>query len=260
MKDFLICKDGTAIRFDKFEKFEIKGSQYTSEIWIIGRCCSLDEGKPAMRILSKHKDYYDNVQQFGIDKSILYVRNQEFVEYTGDRFHTSFYLNSAYYYVKPAKGYKIDHTVIGFCGKIYNCFGLYNSQNEFIKHIYDIDELFEYVILYNNYNKNNFLNNLNWNTKATNLDFVKELFKKAPIFTYYHVSPSFNYICLTYNACLSDYSFGKVVHAHEAYMEIYKYFANKAHPEPNIVEVSDENRLEAKGFDKKWSFRKEKKN
>ena len=33
-----------------------------------------------MKIISKHKDYYDGVQAFGIDKTLVYLRKEETIQ------------------------------------------------------------------------------------------------------------------------------------------------------------------------------------
>ncbi len=62
----------------------------------------------------------------------------------------------------------------------------------------------------------------------------------------------------TWNAELRNFDFQKIVEPYTAFQELSMWVGAQARPERPIVEISDEVRLEAHGFDKKFSFRKPK--
>ena len=58
------------------------------------------------------------------------------------------------------------------------------------------------------------------------------------------------------NARLADYQFYRVKDPFTAYQNLSMYLGGLASPERSIPPISDSDMLQAKGFDKKWSFRK----
>ena len=98
-----------------------------------------------------------------------------------------------------------------------------------------------------------------WEKWAEKKDAFQHLFDshKAPIFIA-NVAPKFdNDRKITYNGCLKDVEFFRAVEPFTAFQELSMYWGNVAQPNRPIPEVSDEDMLIAKGFDPKWSFRKE---
>lgn len=67
-----------------------------------------------MKIISKFKDYYDSVVQYGQDSSLLYLR-EEYINKTPYPFPV---LPLLHRFEVPSP-YNARIGVIGFCGKIY---------------------------------------------------------------------------------------------------------------------------------------------
>jgi hypothetical protein len=62
---------------------------------------------------------------------------------------------------------------------------------------------------------------------------------------------------MAWNACLKDLEFFRIVDPYTAFQEIAMFLGGLAVPLKPIPHVDDKTMVEAKGFDKKWSFRKE---
>jgi hypothetical protein len=62
-----------------------------------------------------------------------------------------------------------------------------------------------------------------------------------------------------YNASLREFEFVRMFDPFSTFQEISMFLGNMAEPRKKIPEISDSVMLEAKGFDPKYSFRKDKK-
>lgn len=214
-----------------------------------------------MRIVSKRKDYYDSAMGYGQDPSIVYVRNEQIFER---------YLN--------------ETLMIGFCGKIYPY--IHYSKLSSIEHPNGVSE---YCYNEEQYRKciekyedkktlDYYLTKDYWSLWARkyvtkqenkliyfNADYSKftKLFREynTPIW-YYHQSESFiipRKYYLTINPQLKPLQFAKAVDPFQAFQEISMYLGGiLGTGNPSIPEISDRDLLEAKGFDYKFSFRKDK--
>jgi hypothetical protein len=219
-----------------------------------------------MRIICPWKDYYDGVQSIDMDSEPLYIRDKKDIQL--DKILFPFLNHITYLGVSPKYGLK--SYVIGFCGTVYPCIKLFSGAKNF--YIYTLKQLTEFV-------KNNFSNkkfqdcikkgyspNNYWNYHYKQGSFIEyfvkfkeienkytNLFEKynVPIFTAEH-----NVISL--NNRLSNFEFYKVKSVETAYQEIRMYLSNLAAPQKEMPTISDEIMLEAKGFNKRTSFRKEK--
>lgn len=197
-----------------------------------------------MRIISDFVDYYDNIQSLGQDQSLLYIRKKEEIKSPFHKLHYGF-------------------VIIGFCGKLYPAYKVSNYHKDYItkysgewihKWCYSIDDVIEFneqhdqKLIKNNhlYIKQSF-NNYRQMSSYMKLE---TLFEKYPIFV------TNNYGTLTYNECLRQYEFYKIVDPFLAFQEISIFLNNIARPMKPIPEIDDKLLAEAKGFDK-WSFRKE---
>lgn len=76
-----------------------------------------------MKIISKHKDYYDNALSYGVDKTQVYVRKEQFTETTAPNEFETYYGSFGCFYTinKREPGVSVvDYPVlIGFCGNVY---------------------------------------------------------------------------------------------------------------------------------------------
>lgn len=219
-----------------------------------------------MRIQSKFKDYYDGVQRISQDYDLVYLRYPKVVD-VDKRL------------VFSRRGAK--EIVVGFCGKLYYALGLkaglYDkytwcwNKDQVDKFIRDKEDK-EYREFY--FTKGYIRTRWYWN--FMNQGQVKHYFDCAnkpesrdrdELF-HEHSVPIFvgevvelekrKWVTrLTLNARLEPYGFAKIFDPYTAYQELRMWVANMAAPREHIPEVSDADMLEAKGFDPKWSFRKE---
>jgi len=224
-----------------------------------------------MRIISRWKDYYDSIQKFGQDRSLVYVRDKKRVEkaYCFPGFNKNF-----------SFGPSPDQYIIGFCGKIYPVIIFYTTtDNKAIKHVcYKLEDIDKFVE--SNYKEAEFEEyKKKWkrgqfpkkwpkhlNQSSFNKFFVMckdvqdtytELFIKnyAPLFVAY-ADRHENYI--EYNACLKEFEFYRMFDPYQAFQEISMYLGAIAVPQKPLPIIDDTTMSEIKGFDK-YSFRKESK-
>lgn len=226
-----------------------------------------------MRIISDFKDYYDGVLMANYDaQDRLYVRKHREVPRQTGLYQAS--RNIAFY---DATWYAIL-----FAGRAY--FGTqvgYPWISKFGpgKLVFNIESLDKYVeehkgksSLTTTYNKP-----MHRHTEETYRDRVVEKFKMAspvkidpsvfhrfdsPIIVYrmfqaYKDGSPLNTVYL--NPSLKELGFSAVMSAEQAAQELEMFFHSEflEHPKP-MVQISDLNRLEAHGFDKKASFRRSK--
>ncbi len=236
-----------------------------------------------MRIISKFHDYYDCCQDPS-DKVNLYVRHTKTYEgYTGGGFHSGCNL------FDPI----IRFNLIGFCGKIYPCCEINVAEPMKQKNssaapkrsstfIYDIDKLIEFYEpfeLMKRMGKNkfryrpygyiedviNFWKRVNGGETLRAINRAKKAFVElhTPCFVIYkkeeHCSNKENQL-LDADCCLEDYRFAKVFSPHLAAQEIEMYLFGVlgSGQREKIPPVSNNDLIEAKGFDLKTSFRKAK--
>jgi hypothetical protein len=243
-----------------------------------------------MRIKSDFHDYYDSIQSFGQDQSLIYIRKKidfpvatelktkklPFPSVSLDRDH-SFARHgdlptSARFYV------------IGFAGKVYPLFELiwcydypYEKRSEFCYSMVDIDRTIEKHCnkkaqeSYNEFvlRKKRSRDYWRWRNiaikRATFVEFFDiwgqedQTIKAAPLFEKYPVWVIEErrdgwYVC--YNCNLKPFKFFKVKDPMTAYQEINMFLSNIAVPQKPIPVPSDKDMVSIKGFDK-FSFRKE---
>lgn len=173
--------------------------------------------------------------------------------------------------------------VIGFCGKIYPTVKLENTDRRVGHHIesfcFTQEEVDKFIIA--NFNdkqiesyyipkkeRKKFKNRYGWNwwhrhdifagffkECAEKKDKFEKLFLEhaAPLFIGDHIENS-----IVFNGELKKLEFFRVFDPFQAFQEISMYLGGVAVPQKTIPPISDETMLEAKGFDKKFSFRKPK--
>jgi len=244
-----------------------------------------------MRIISKFHDYYDSVMSQGQDFGLLYLRNEEKRDLPPSKWPGKFphcRANSQYetYSHSPSLGVK-DY-IIGFCGKIYPVVYLEadirvagsitktdGSKALHSAYCYSLAEIDAFVEKHykkkhieDYYSREKSSRRVkNWPYYAQRRDF-KEFFEEAtrgrdqyanvftenkcPIFVVKGNSQ------LVINTSLKQYEFYKKFDSYTAFQELQMFLGNQANPEKPIPHVSDRDLMEGKGFDYKWSFRKEK--
>lgn len=238
-----------------------------------------------MRIISKKHDYYDVVQKFGQDSDLLYVREPKVIEYN----HSIGNANSLYSSINNK--FSFAKKLIGFCGKFYWCFecmcyaGSVKQVSRICHTIKDVDEFVEenfsekqykdyyegkgyygkykkYVINHSYSRGNHWCGSLSrpfflghWEEEAKAHKNVVSLFEKyyCPVFVLYSEGRKG---LIELNCNLKDLEFYRIFDPYQAFQEISMFLGNMAKPDKKIPEVSNEDMIEAKGFDKKFSFRK----
>lgn len=222
-----------------------------------------------MRIISKSRDYYDCIQKHGQDQDLIFIREEKEILFPTskicggqwwDRIPRTFY---------NAKDYSFLNMVIGFCGEIYPIVYLNPlSSDKKARTIYnkeEIEELLEQNItrfarsfLY----KNDSLR-LNSFFELKNNNFLKNLFDehRCPVYLLKFESCAkdsvYQYKTILNFSNLEKYDFQKIIDPYQAFQKIEMFLSSLAAPNKPIPAVSNEDMIEAKGFNLKTSFRKE---
>lgn len=203
-----------------------------------------------MRIISDFKDYYDTIMSMGMDLETVYLRRaKHYYERKEAREKAPCWLLSSY----DAELYT---AVIGFCNKLYPAVKTDKGW------VFDQNEAQEWI------NKTWASNKYLTPYTRTHPPLLDKFFEQkgkivdigCPVFTYSirKYSRYRDEYTFVENGRLRDFDFQSVKDPYTAFQELYQFLANQARPEPEMIETSDETRLEAHGFDKKFSFRKEK--
>ena len=242
-----------------------------------------------MRIISKFRDYYDNVQGMGSDQTDVYLREnkeamgEDLVQYAGLNESLEKIPHSLSYSWKSGQyeeHYRLYPVIIGFCGKTYLVYR-YEAPNETL-HFYNADEVDAFVESYldKEYNLKKYFpyklqgwerrwQNRGWRigrqdfTQANIKEAFEEIGKldlteyfqhgKAPTFVIRHrelnrtgFADKFK---ISFDAPLDEYEFVKIIDPYTAFQEISMYRNGVLGVgEPEMVEISDENKRDAKGF------------
>ena len=234
-----------------------------------------------MYIISKQKDYYDGVVgTVGMDKTIVYerktveiedneslpkfVRHRRFDWKSGNPFRN---ICNAHVKTDNNRGYHgVDGFIVGFCGKLYFGWKFYYKEKEFNTEIGELEEVIKDDIIYGYDNVKDLLKTEFWGSSLDDdMKIVEnynplEVFRKynAPIFLYdsFHARPRREPQFIV-NPILKDWEFYKVVDAFTAFTELQMYISGVLGTgEKEIIEISNENKIEQHGFDRKWSFRR----
>ena len=227
-----------------------------------------------MRIISKFKDYYDCIQRYAFDDDTVYVRNEkEYYFNPQERKWTPelpghLGLISPPY--APRSHISLEKFTIGFCGTIYP--GVKIWKNDSSQCHYCLESFWEYLednkILPKPWKCNSKKRiKTHQNRIKAEWDFYFKPWKnekaflklRTPVFSFkVGIRYTTDSIC-TVNPLLNEYEFFKIFNPYSAYQEI-DMFLNSilTSPEPEMIEISNENLLKKKGFDEK-SFRKQKK-
>lgn len=230
-----------------------------------------------MRIKSSFHDYYDIGMSAGMADDILFLREEKIVRPGQDVWNTT------NVYITPndeiIKAYNIS-----FCNQTFRfmiwrgvCYYNYDKLNNAYYEIFGKDINTRPKYKYGRYSRNikeylapepakvyietiPRIKSKGWKARKNKAikrqvvekqQTVHELYK-SPIVFYGDAGE------IRINVPLRRYEFAKVKDPFTAYQELYQYFANQASPEKPIPVVSNSDMIIAKGFDTKYSFRKEK--
>lgn len=242
-----------------------------------------------MRIISKFKDYYDSVQSYGQDKSLVYIRNTEEI-----RMFNSQNINDPNKKFDAIKEKCLDtesHELkgfswggqykfgfVGFCGNYFPfvVHERYENSDPLAQGKYYYDYFYDSESLRDELNKTNYFKTegvpKKWEKKKKPVKEYIDMFNRKPankffdIFVEYKI-PVFAYYDdyligrdsgykFFFNPQLSKLQFYKVKQPYQAFQEIEQFMSGVLGVNaPVMVELSDKERTVKAGFDK-WSFRK----
>lgn len=230
-----------------------------------------------MLIISKFHDYYDHVQQAGVDKSVVLHRESKEVQIPSGIKFSNMQLASidkrgdrvASYNFVSGRVFRLEW--LFFCGKAYpKIFSFdkeYNSEVRNNIKFYDTLEEAEKDIPASSH----YFNSKNWNTGkilahqvreilAMSREIDSEVFRavKAPYFVYKNRDPRVHYSekgKVIVFPVLNNYTQFLNLDAYSTYQEIEMYCSGVLGVgEKEIVEISDIHKRDSKGFDK-YSFK-----
>jgi hypothetical protein len=249
-----------------------------------------------MLIISKFHDYYDAIARNGVDKSIIFIRNEQKLETEKDRpnwyklpkefneFNDLLTYESKGSYNQPGY-YYIQILFVLFCGKCYPIYRysyldvdktpLYSGKTvtyEYIRHrgyTHDLNSLPEFIKL-KTAKESGYYRRTYSIFGANSSDYIKQDFTdlqiqfKSPI-AIVHVIPtdSVDYRCrpdnqVIINPCLKNFGFQVVKDPFSTFQEIQSFISGvMGGSSPPMVEIEDKYRIDMHGFDK-HSFRSSK--
>lgn len=217
--------------------------------WIIGCCTNTYE--LTMKIISKRKDYYDYLSGvWGIDNKVVYKREPKFEHYKND------FIARPFDFKLNGQSYLYSYCILWFCDKAYPFleitykyypWGVLGYSETIVEQriwSYDkyVESKFNVQSDYINKNIKQFFNenrNEALNTKFNSPQILISDSRDAQT-----------------DILLKDIDFSSEMTAEQAYQQVAMFVAAK--PEPPQQVPTDMHRFEAKGFDKKKSFRKRK--
>lgn len=237
-----------------------------------------------MLIASHFHDYYDVGARYGVDKTVVYERNDYFE--SSDLALQSFAIyrrdKDGRYVRGSADPINVTPFLIGFCGKVYPTIYTYPVFNAPPHFFYTPESFLEYLASIKYFQPESRYKHSdpmmggekwarNYFTVSRESEKYQKIFleHKAPIYVLGERP-----ICegeresqdvrfrrnenLLINPRLKDYEFVKVKHPIEAFQEIYMFISGLlGTPERETVQISDKDLQAAKGFTHKYSFRKE---
>jgi len=249
-----------------------------------------------MLIASKEHDYYDSIMQLGVDKTCVFTRKMlEWFDNESEykrifsikpRIDMKYVITRMDRFRNPIGNIRIEKTgYIFFCGSCFPFLDLSDVDRTGVKHslfAFSPEEVDRFVysfgakedkIGYDTKSKRHSINF--WNTPLTlrqeniQLVFSNRANKTDDIIDFHHKIDSpivvFDFFYrnhkITINPLLKNYEFYKVFDPYTTFQELSMFISGvMGGKTPKMEKVSDEVRLEKHGFDKKTSFRMEKKN
>lgn len=209
-----------------------------------------------MRIISKYQDYYDSVMNTGMDREVIYVREQ--VETQIDKIDLDF-LDSY-----SSSNHSVNMILLGYCGAFYKIYVVTTELHK-IRYVFHNYEDFKSFMLTNGFGSgydfsenrwwpNRFQKFRDYNPKPLEKIFHEQ---QTPLFIVKilreYRKPT-KYLAIL-GPCLKDLEFYKIKDAYTAYQDIFQYVSGVLNrPDAKMVNISDKDKIHKHGFDK-WSFR-----
>lgn len=231
-----------------------------------------------MLIVSKFRDYYDTAIVYGVDKSIVYKREQKVLEYDYKKLQGTSWYESKKQFLQPDLSIdtkwtklkvfeRVECSVIGFCGKLYPVY-VFTYKDGNVEYSYDKESATEILKSANLYKKTK-SREIFWSRRFHTSSYIDEFFDssnwnyllrmfqdlKEPIFLLKQIKATGRGYEMKIAPTLSDYKFAKVFAPTQAFQEIQNYISGVLGVgERDTVTLSDEMKSHKKGYDK-WSFR-----
>jgi len=249
-----------------------------------------------MRIISKFQDYYDSIQAYGQDQTVVYIRKEE--ELVDQKIINDYYRRASYSSwredtvgylsgVDKYRGVEIEEGFsVFFCGQRYN--GLLTSiprpshqlGGPILKTHYSLDELDHYIDSKNIEEEREYLNG--WarrhgykRNSVKTLERITNFFNEqktdddihfqldAPVFMIVSRQCKTggyrgNQKTVVKNPRLKDYGFAQAKDPYSAYQELDMYISGvMGGKSPRMTTISDADMKNQKGFGHKYAFKTE---
>lgn len=235
-----------------------------------------------MRIISKYRDYYDGVQAYGQDQTLVFVRKQEIIQAKDARDLEG--LGAAYGLQDFDTNLTYSGFVVFFCGRQYPGIRIevragWQMTDNITRYCYSTDECREFLVankippralfserFYNGHYDDGYVNEF-FNSRSRD---ELPLFQKHNCavmasgykgFYTFNLDPAdtgyerYGHLSIKY-PCLSKLEFFRVVDTNQAFQSIQSFLSGVLGiSTPPMVAVSEKTRIAKRGFDK-WSFRK----
>lgn len=224
-----------------------------------------------MRIISKFRDFYDGVMRTGMDRDVVYVREEKKVSTTED-FGVNFDTQDSGSSYRSYRGYSVKLLFLGYCGQIMRVMDLkyevkdpnYINPVEVRRVFFDFNE-FKDFMLENKLARDWDFDNRRWyhskfeKYRDADTKKMQEIFHRfqTPLFLLTHVSKyaSKGTTTIHLGPRLQALDFHKFKDPYTTYQDIFQYVSGVLnHPETKMVKISDKDKIHKHGFDK-WSFR-----
>jgi len=237
-----------------------------------------------MRIISKFRDYYDTAMGYGIDKTIIYVRNEKEWEPkdTGDKIVLTDLIGKLEQIMPhgrfPGFDFHLYNILLGFCGKLYPLYiieeepiticptikGVVDSILLRLKSKKDKANFIERFInskrdVFNIYRPDPIQNNLRkFENKVENTNAIPAFFLlKSPIFywsNYNTIDIAGNVVkkakTIYTNVCLKELNFQKIMNPYVALQELSMFIGGVLGNIEQPPQITDDKVLrDSKGFD-----------
>jgi hypothetical protein len=231
-----------------------------------------------MLIDSDFHEYYDTVNSFGIDKTVVYLRKESILKQIPNSYASKlpnppqreqFEVNKNSYVVKKM--------YVGFCGKIYPLITVEETSvgKTEIFYLYSADACLDFIkdknLAKSSSKRYFFDSDYSLKSPASVKNFyasadkfksqLEPLFQKhrCPVFIFgWDCLPGHRYdILLVLNPSLKNIKFVTVKDPFAAFQEIYMYISGVLGvPAKPMIEISDKDKQAAKGLDSKYAFKK----
>lgn len=236
-----------------------------------------------MRIISNFKDYYDCMQANGFDPMIVYMRTKK-PQFIPDNGRTD-YRFPYHGWSRNTNDFEYCKHSIGFCGKWYLYFEVFNKNNDLVLQTYNIDDIDKFVE--KNFSDKQkevyYKKDYKWGraplTVFRRAMIVDDIFKhenperrdlnpdevfiknNTPIIVHHERktegAPEGKCYVTTYDDCLKDYSFFRVMEPWQAYQELSMFVGGPlVNSHKTIPEMDNKTKVQSHGFDK-YSFRQD---